>query len=58
MKRLREFDPVNVGFVKSQIDGAFPFDATTKGNSNAGHEYGTGISNTERMQLLEYLKSI
>jgi hypothetical protein len=22
----REFDPVNVGFVKSQIDGAFPFD--------------------------------
>ena len=54
----REFDPVNVGFVKSQIDGAFPFDATTKGNSNAGHEYGTGISNTERMQLLEYLKSI
>jgi hypothetical protein len=31
---------------------------TTKGNSNAGHEYGTAISDAERMQLLEYLKSI
>ena len=54
----REFDPVNVGFVDTHIDGAFLFDVTTKGNSNAGHEYGTGISDAERMQLLEYLKSI
>ena len=44
----RAFDPVNVGFKTEPFDGGFRFrthdDAgkPISGNSNAGHEYGTG----------------
>jgi hypothetical protein len=55
-----EFDPVNVGYVVSDKDfpGAFPFDTRITGNSNAGHQYGTSISHEERMDLIEFLKSL
>ncbi|MGL6075649.1 MAG: di-heme-cytochrome C peroxidase [Fimbriiglobus sp.] len=65
----REFDPVNVGFSTKNYPGAFLFDTSLPGNSNDGHEYGTGKSKLqggdglpvmkpeEIEQLLEYLKS-
>ena len=34
------------------------FDTTADGNSNAGHEYGGKLSDEERKDLLEYLKSL
>jgi hypothetical protein len=59
----REFDPVAVGF-KQDAKGVFTFHVTDPsgqpipGNSNAGHEYGADLTDTERGQLLEYLKSL
>ncbi len=62
-----EYDPVKLGYVSDpklipadQL-GKPPlmdFDTTIKGNWNAGHEYGTGLSDPEKMDLLEYLKTI
>ena len=52
----QEYHPVNVGF-KDDPDGPV-FDTTTDGNSNAGHEYGGKLSDQERKDLLEYLKSL
>lgn len=51
----REFDPVNVGFVD---EGKFRFDTLLPGNSNAGHDYRKEFTPEERMQLIEYLKSL
>jgi hypothetical protein len=51
-----EFDPVNIGFDTSS--GSFEFDASVPGNSNKGHPYGTRLSEMERRQLLEYLKTL
>ncbi len=66
----REFDPVHVGFRTEPFAGGFRFrtrdDAgqPIPGNSNAGHEYGTGrdglpaLTDEQRWQLVEYLKSL
>jgi mono/diheme cytochrome c family protein len=67
-----EFDPVKVGYVyvtpeePSRVGpaapaaggGAFVFDVSQSGNSNEGHLYGTTLSDEEKRDLLEYLKSI
>ena len=53
-----EFDPVNVGYETKDFPGAFLFDTNIKGNSNAGHQYGTSLSHEERMDLIEYLKDL
>ncbi len=59
-----EFDPVKVGYLNRPEPGAFLFDTNLPGNSNAGHEYGTGgdglppLSDEERWALLEYMKSL
>ncbi|MFK8068339.1 MAG: di-heme-cytochrome C peroxidase, partial [Gammaproteobacteria bacterium] len=57
-----EFDPTHVGYVATS--GKFKFDTKLLGNSNAGHEYGTGmdgklrLSENETWELLEYLKTL
>jgi processive rubber oxygenase RoxA-like protein len=57
----REFDPDDIGFVN---EGAFEFDTTLPGNSNAGHDgpvYGTDelARNPDKLEaLLEYLKGL
>lgn len=59
-----EFDPKNVGYVDKATDGGFLFDTSLLGNSNMGHEYGTGYYNKpalnegERWALVEYLKTL
>jgi hypothetical protein len=52
----REYDPMKLGYVATPADGDFIFDSTLPGNHNSGHEYGTAISEPDRMDLLEYLK--
>jgi hypothetical protein len=53
---IQEFDPVNVGF---KDDPTQPlYDTTVEGNSNKGHEYGVDLSEDDRRDLLEYLKSL
>jgi processive rubber oxygenase RoxA-like protein len=59
-----DFDPVNVGYVSTKTPGSFLFDTTLKGNSNAGHEYGTGkygkepFTEDEIWALVEYMKTL
>lgn len=50
-----EFDPVNVGFDST---GGFHFDTRLPGNSNAGHTYGTQLTDDQKWALIEYLKSL
>lgn len=54
----REIDPVNVGLESSPSPGSFLFDASLPGNSNAGHAYGTKLSDEEKWALIEFLKSL
>jgi hypothetical protein len=59
-----EFDPIKVGYVDDERPGSFYFDTTLKGNSNVGHEYGTGDYGTdpftedEIWALVEYMKTL
>jgi hypothetical protein len=54
----REFEPDKVGLKSSGYEG-FTFDTSRKGNSNAGHDYGTKeLTREQRLDLLEYLKSL
>ena len=51
-----KFDPVKVGFVD---DDSFPvFNTEIDGNGNQGHEFAAGLNETQREDLLEYLKSL
>jgi len=63
----REFDPVHLGFENAEVEGAFLFDTSLKGNSNAGHEFrdapratpgvlGPYLSHEDRMAIIEYMK--
>jgi hypothetical protein len=53
-----EFDPATVGFVPADPGLAYRLDTRLEGNSNAGHEYGTGLDAARKAALLEYLKSL
>ena len=52
----RNFDAVNVGFDSRQ--GPYRFDAGLPGNANGGHEFGTTLSDAQKWDLMEYLKSL
>jgi len=54
----REFDAVHVGF--QSIDNANNqfFDTHLSANSAAGHDYGTDLNVAQKLQLLEFLKSL
>jgi mono/diheme cytochrome c family protein len=55
----RELDVKKVGLRhgESEYDG-FLFDTSQFTNSNAGHEYGTKMTEEQRWDLVEYLKSL
>lgn len=59
-----DFDPKTVGFDMHATENAFLFDTTIPGNSNAGHEYGTGedglpvLTEDQRWALVEYMKTL
>lgn len=59
-----EYDPVRVGYVNRPEPGAFLVDTGLPGNSNAGHEYGTGwdglpvLTDEEIWALVEYMKTL
>ena len=54
----REFDPSNVGFITRKTEGAFLFDTTIPGNTNVGHEWGTTLSEKQKKELIEFLKTL
>lgn len=63
-----ELDPVRVGYVSKRIRGGFRIDTEELGSSNAGHEFadgtrrkgriGRGLTEDERLALIEYLKTL
>ena len=60
---VREYDPVLVGF-QTEVAGFprftvdDPAGSPITGNSNAGHEFGTSLTDEQRRQLVEYLKTL
>lgn len=54
----RELDRVKVGNQTLETESTTLFDTSLKGNSNLGHEYGTQLNESDRMALLEYIKSL
>jgi hypothetical protein len=53
-----EFDPNTVGFRSKPSKHAFKFDTSLPGNLNTGHDYGTDLSDSERWDLIEFLKTL
>ncbi|HYE35436.1 di-heme-cytochrome C peroxidase [Methylocaldum sp.] len=53
-----EFDPEAVGFESRRGPQAFRFDTRLPGNLNSGHDYGTGLTDNERWDLVEFLKTL
>jgi hypothetical protein len=61
-RRHARVRPGEVGF-RTDATNVFTFRVEDKGqaipgNSNGGHEFGAGLDEDERLQLLEYLKSL
>ncbi len=60
---VRTFDPVRVGYLLD-VPGFPKFNvldangAPIIGNSNAGHEFGASLSDNQKKQLIEYLKTL
>jgi hypothetical protein len=55
------FDYANVGYVSSGAEAekiGWRFDTTVRGNSNAGHFYGTELPAEDKLDLIEYLKTL
>ncbi len=54
------YDLQRLGYVtEKSADNSYLFDTLgTKGNHNGGHDYGTNLTEGERWDLIEYLKSI
>lgn len=53
-----KIDPVKVGFVTGPEPATSEFNSTLPGNSNQGHEYGSELSEKEKWELIEYLKTL
>jgi len=53
-----EFDPVNVGFSTEGGPNTSEFDTSQPNNSNRGHDYGTNLSDAEKAELIEYIKTL
>ena len=64
----KQYDPVKLGLNTDPLEGATEFRTDLPGNSNAGHEFNDGakgngvigrkLSEEERMQIIEYLKTL
>lgn len=51
----RVFDEKELGYTD---EGAYVLDTSTSGNSNSGHDYATKLSDAEKRDLMEYLKTL
>ncbi|MGE0666534.1 MAG: c-type cytochrome [Sphingomonadales bacterium] len=54
-------DRERVGFVSSGVQAkqrGFRYDVVLRGNSNAGHEWGTQLEPDQKLALIEYLKGL
>ena len=51
----RMFDETELGYTD---EGAYVLDTAGSGNLNSGHDYGTKLSDNEKRDLIEYLKTL
>ena len=51
----RLFDEREIGYTE---EGAYVLDMAANGNSNSGHDYGAKLSESEKQDLIEYLKTL
>ena len=51
----RVFDATQMGYAD---EGAYRLDTTSADNANTGHDYGTDLSNDQKRELIEYLKTL
>ena len=54
----RKYDTKNLGFEHSTKDNNFLYDTSIKGNYNSGHEYGVELSDKQKWELIEYMKTL
>jgi hypothetical protein len=54
----RDYDPAKLGYDSSEKPGLFRLSTETNGNSNGGHVYGTNLSDQEKKDLLEFIKTL
>lgn len=54
----RQFDPHAVGLRTNPGKRAFRFDTSLPGNLNTGHYFGTDLTDNERWDLIEFLKTL
>lgn len=60
----RNFDPKKVGFETSEVSGSSSLfqvkngSNLISGNSNKGHDYGTGLSDDQKFALIEFMKTL
>jgi cytochrome c5 len=53
-----EMDPVKVGFATVSEPATSEFNTMLPGNSNKGHKYGSELSDKEKWELIEYIKTL
>jgi Cytochrome c len=55
------YDPKNVGFISDGPEAqkvGFHVDTTIPGNGNQGHAYGTALKDSDKWDLIEYMKTL
>jgi hypothetical protein len=61
LKGFPVYDPEHVGFVSGGAaaeKSGFRFDTGAPGNDNGGHLFGTALSDAEKWDLIEYMKTL
>jgi len=53
-----ELDPVHVGFSINDGPLTSKFDTALPGNSNQGHDYGTDLNDVNKLEFIEYIKTL
>jgi hypothetical protein len=54
----KKYDVEKLGYRSIKGPNGVELDTTLVGNSNAGHEYGTDLSDQERYAVIEYIKTL
>jgi hypothetical protein len=52
------YDVEKLGYRSVKGATGVVFDTTLPGNSNAGHEYGTDMTDHQRAAVIEYIKTL
>ena len=54
----REFDPVRAGCLDKPEKLIWELDTSLSSNHNTGHESGTSLPESQKRELIEYLKTL